>query len=169
LSGGAHPHDEGTASGAPDVNDYLPDADLAQLSKASELVIFGSVIKAQSGVLIAEDKTAEYTVYTVEVKETLRGTAAKTVDVALLTHLSKTEVRFESRPTPQIGDQAVWLLNPIAPEFKREGYVLTNLNSLIVAAANGSRLIGAPASSPAGKDIHKLGNLDALLAHLRAV
>jgi hypothetical protein len=150
------------------VGDALPDADLAELGRVSELVVSGQVVTAVDGVRIGSDAAAGHTVVTLAVGEVVKGDAGtKTVDVAMLTRIDGVPVVMEGRPTPKAGDRGIWLLQPIAPEFKREGFVLTNQNSQILAGEHG--LTGGVASSPSAREVERLGTLDRVLAHLRAV
>lgn len=113
-----------------EVDDYLPDASLADLGRASDLVVLGRVVGSVDGIRIGVDPNASYTIVTVAVDETLKGDArAKTVDVAMLTRLDGVALVFGGRPTPKLDDRGIWMLRPIAAEFGREGYVLTNQNS----------------------------------------
>ncbi|HEX5594713.1 MAG TPA: hypothetical protein VFX61_01630 [Micromonosporaceae bacterium] len=149
------------------MDDYLPDAGLKQLRDASDLVVLGHVVNTASGIRISEDPNVEYTILTVSVDEVLKGNAGKTVDVALLTHIRRAAVGFDGRPTPKRGDRGVWLLTAIAPEFKREGYVLTNQNSQLLVKSDGAGLIGGASSSPVAREIRELGGLPGVLNRLR--
>jgi hypothetical protein len=162
-----HTHD-GVDGANVDVNDYLPDASLAELSLASDLVVLGHVVAAAEGVRIGTDASAGYTVVTLAVDETLKGDAAtKTVDVAMLTHLNGDPAVFGGRPTPKVDDRGIWMLRPIAPEFGREGYVLTNQNSQILLGEKG--LTGGAASAQSAQEVRRLGDLASVLEHVRAV
>jgi hypothetical protein len=162
-----HTHDD--ADGATvDVGDYLGDAGLAELSQASDLVVSGRVAALVKGVPIGSEPSARYTVLTVAVDETVKGDARKkTVDVAMLAELRGVAVTFGGRPIPRVNDRGVWLLRRIAPEFGRDGYVLTNQNGQILAGAGG--LTGGAASSPSAREVKQLGDLTSVLDHLRAV
>jgi hypothetical protein len=167
-----HSHDD--AEGVPlAITDHLPDAGLAELSRASELVVLGRVVGAVEGVRIGSDASAGYTILTVAVEEALKGTErlsgdapAKTVEVAMLTHLDGAPVAIAGRPTPAIDDRGVWLLQPIAPEFDRRGYVLTNQNSQILVDEHG--LTGGVPSAPSAKEVAQLGDLPSVLDRIRA-
>jgi hypothetical protein len=149
------------------VGDALPNADLAELGQASDLVIFGHVVKVVGGVQIGSDADAGHTVVTIAVDEILKGNAeTKTVEVAMLTHIHGVPVEIVGRPTPKVDDRGIWMLRPIAAEFHRTGYVLTNQNSQILAGEDG--LTGGDPSSPSAQEIKKLGNLDSVREHLRA-
>jgi hypothetical protein len=149
------------------VSDVLPEADLAELSRASDLVVSGLVVAVVDGVQIGSDADAGHSIVTVAVDEIVKGHAGtKTADVALLTSIHGTPVGIEGRPTPKVGDRGIWMLQPIAPEFGRKGYVLTNQNSQILAREEG--LIGGEASSPSAREVKQLADLGRVLERLRA-
>jgi hypothetical protein len=161
-----HTHDK-VAGANVDVSDHLPNAGLAELGQASDLVVFGHVVGVTEGVRIGSDPNAGYTVLTLAVDETLKGDAGrKMVDVAMLTQLQGTAVVFGGRPIPKVNDRGIWMLRPIAPEFGREGYVLTNQNSQVLAGEDG--LTGGAASSRSAREITQLGDLTSVLDRLRA-
>jgi hypothetical protein len=166
TEGASHPHDN-VGGGNVDVDGYLPNAGLADLGRASDLVVLGRVVAAVQGVRIGSDARMGYTILTLAVDETLKGDAGKKmVDVAMLTQLDGAAVAFEGRPTPKVNDRGIWMLQPIAPEFGRKGYVLTNQNSQILAGEDG--LTGGAASSRSGREVAELGDLTSVLDQLRA-
>ena len=170
ANGGPAVAEAGSGQAVMDVDDYLPDADLAQLSTASDIVVYGRVVKTEPGVQIGEDKNAGYTIYTLDAGEMLSGNRAGTIEVAMLTHIEQSEVRLEGRPTPQVGDAGVWFLTAIAPEFGRDGYVLTNQQGLLLVDDGGARLVGGRESSPLAAEVKALGsNVGAVLERLRSV
>jgi len=166
ADGGEHVHDNANGANV-DVSDYLPNAGLAELSDASELVVSGRVVGAVGGVQIGENKDLEYTIYTIAVDEVVKGSAGESVEVALLTHIQRAPVVFDSRSTPKRGDRGIWLLTKIAPEFKRDGYVLTNQNSQLLVKPDGSGLTGGASSSLVAKEVKELGSLAGVLHRLR--
>lgn len=160
-------HQDGTEANT-DVDDTLHGAGLKQLATASDLVVRGRIAKAQPGVLIAKgDPTAKYTVYTVQVRDTVRGVKDKQVEVALLTEIGGGKVAVEDRPNPAVGDDVIWLLTKIAPEFDHKGYVLTNQSGLLLVKADGSVVSGLEGSSPVAKEAKALRTADQILQHLR--
>jgi hypothetical protein len=161
-------HADGTEANT-DTDDSLYGADLKKLATASDLVVRGKVSKAQSGVPLAKgDPTALYTVYTVQVSDTVRGVQAKQIDVALLTEISGAAVVVEERATPVVGSDVILTLTKIAPQFNREGYVLTNQTGLLVVGKDGNVVSGLANSSPVAKQAKALRTADQVLAELRS-
>ena len=151
-----------------DIDEHLPQAGLKQLTSESDLVVRGRVVRAKSGVLIAKDPTAKYTIFTIRVAEVVSGAKVSSVDVALLTELSGAPVRPEGRPAVGVGDDAVWLLTKIAPEFNRKGYVLTNQSSLLIVDDDGRVTGGSKSSAVAGEVAH-MKTVNEVLRYLRSV
>jgi hypothetical protein len=212
AGGGEHTHDGHDHGVTTVVGDVLPDADLAELGRASDLVVAGRVVAAVDGIQIGSDASADHTVLTVAVDEVVKGDAGtkdagtkdagtkdagtkdagtkdagtkdagtkdagtkdagtkdagtRAVEVAMLSRVQGVPVVIEGRPTPKVGDRGIWMLQPIAPEFGREGYVLTNQNSQILADEHG--LTGGVESSPSAREVKRLGDLGRVLEHLRA-
>lgn len=130
--------------------------------------MLGRVVRVDAGMTIGQNN-ATYALHHVEVQEVLRGTAAaKTVAVALLTHLDGNAITFAGRPNPPVGTQGVWLLRRIAPEFHQDGYVLTNQNSQLLLLPDGATLTGGSRNSAMARDAADLG-LTGVLQRLREV
>jgi hypothetical protein len=152
-----------------DTYDSVAAADLKGLAKASDLVVRGTITKAQKGVLIAKgDPTAKYTVFTVKVSDTVRGNKARQIDLALMTEISGTQVVVEDRPTPSVGSEVILVLTKIAPEFNREGYVLTNQSGLLLVKKDGTVVTGLDGSTPVAKQAKALRTADQVVAELRS-
>lgn len=168
---GAPRHLDGAAShdGNSDVDDYLAGAGLERLTTASDLVVHGQVVSAQGDVSIADDPTAQYTVFTVQVTEVIKGEMAKTVDVAMLTELEGAPFTPGARMTPKPGDDGIWMLTKIAPEFRYEGYVLTNNTGLLITQDDGDVLSGGSEGSAVSSEVKELQNTENLLDFLRTV
>lgn len=173
----SHPHDDdrsfyqhtdGTEANT-DTYDSIAGADLKGLAKASDLVVRGQITKAQKGVLIAKgDPTAKYTVFTVKVSDTVRGAKAQQIDFALMAEISGTQVVVEDRPNPDVGSEVILVLTKIAPEFQREGYVLTNQSGLMLVNKDGTVVAGLDDSAPVTKQAKALRTADRVLAELRS-
>ncbi len=161
-------HADGTEANT-DTYDSIASADLKGLAKASDLVVRGQITKAQTGVLIAKgDPTAKYTVFTVKVSDTVRGVQSQQVDLALMTEISGSQVVVEDRPTPVVGSEVILVLTKIAPEFEREGYVLTNQSGLLLVKKDGTVVSGLDGSTPVAKQAKALRTADQVLAELRS-
>lgn len=161
-------HADGTEANT-DTYDSIASADLKGLAKASDLVVRGQITKAQKGVLIAKgDPTAKYTVFTVKVSDTVRGVQSQQVDLALMTEISGSQVVVEDRPTPVVGSEVILVLTKIAPEFQREGYVLTNQSGLLLVKKDGTVVSGLDGSTPVAKQAKALRTADQVLAELRS-
>jgi hypothetical protein len=165
AEGHEHKHSAGSASANMDVDDYLPAAGLTELGSASDLVVRGRIVGAQGGVLIAKDPTAKYTVFTVRVAEVLKGAKAASVKVALLTEIGGGRVQVEGRPAVVVGDDGIWLLKRIAPEFNYRGYVLTNQQSLLVVQEG--KVVAGSADTTVGREVADLQTVDRVLNRLR--
>lgn len=114
-----------------EVDDPYASSSLFDLGTVSDLAVRGTVTGYRAGVQIGRDTDAAYTVYTVSVTETVFGPATKTVNVALLTELGGGPVTIQGRPKVEEGNDALWILTRIAPEFGLDGYVLTSTGGLI--------------------------------------
>lgn len=161
--------DDAASHANSDVDDYLPGAGLERLTTASDLVVHGQVVSAESGVSIADDPSAKYTVFTVLVTEVIKGEVAQAVDVAMLTELEGAPFVPAGRITPEPGVDGVWMLTKIAPEFGREGYVLTNHSGLLITQDDGGILSGGGEESAVSSEVEELRNTNNLLDFLRAV
>jgi hypothetical protein len=169
--GGADDGDRGAASDQPvtvDVEDALADADVATLSQASDTVVRGRVISADGGLRL-DDSSLRYTAFTVDVDEALAGTPADRVRVVLSTHTDGQEIAIEGRPTPQVGDEGVWFLTPIAAEFDHDGYVLTGQTGLLLLEGGEVTGGGTPGESPIAVEVERLDSPEAVVDHVRAV
>lgn len=154
------------------VRNPLMEADLATLSQASDLVVHGTVEAVETGVRIDGTELA-YSVFTVAVGEVLAGEAGGTVQVAAATESRGRDIEVEGRPPlPEEGDDAVWFLNELAPEFGREGYVLSSPTGLLAmdggSVATPEHTHGGEAP-PAISEAEELGSEGEVLDHLRSV
>lgn len=148
-----------------DVDPYLPEAGLQQLTVESDAVVRGTVVGEEPGVVVApDDPGAMYTIYTVRVEETISGPQTSTVDVAILTEIDGHPVQAED--AVQVGTDNIWLLTRIPPGFNRNGYVLTNPNGLLSVNSDGL-VEGAEKGSPVAKQVNKLQRAEAVLRVLR--
>jgi hypothetical protein len=150
----------------------LAQADLATLSQESDLVVHGTVEAIETGVRIGPPDLT-YSVFTIAVDEVLAGDGAGTVEVAAATRSRGQEIAVEGRPPlPDVDDDATWFLDELAPEFDREGYVMTSPTGLL--AMDGDT-VAVPQHTdgdeppPAISEAEALGSEDAVLDHLRSV
>jgi hypothetical protein len=100
-------------------------ADLTELRDVSDTVVFGRVAGTRFGAQLSEDPGADYTIYTLEVRETVaargrpdappKGQRTTLVEVAVLTHLEGAPLWLEEHLTPQEGQTGIWFLRQIAP------------------------------------------------------
>jgi hypothetical protein len=154
------------------VRNPLPGADLATLSHESDAVVHGTVEAVESDVQIGPPNLT-YSVFTIDVDEVLVGDGTDTVEVAAATGSRGHPINVEGRPDlPDVGDAAVWFLSELAPEFGRDGYVMTSPESLLVIDDDGA--VDAHdehthAESVALAEADELGSEDAVLDHLRSV
>jgi hypothetical protein len=150
-----------------DVDDHLPDADLAELAEESDLVVHGQVVDVKSGVELV-DADSLYRRIRLEVDETLVGEENDEVDVWFLTHLLGPEaVRLE--PVPEEGDSGVWFLMTIDPYFEVDGYVRTNQQGWLHVYGDASAVSAVRDDTPLGAEVEQLGSLDAVLDRLRGL
>jgi hypothetical protein len=171
---GAHADDRAATGDVPlvmQVDDPHAEADMATLSDASTTVVRGTVAAAETGVRFGmEDggNQLRYTQFTVDVDDVLAGHAGNQVRVVLSTHLGRRQVAIEGRPVPRMGDEGVWFLTPMAPEFGVDGYVLTGQAGLLLL--DGDEVIGGgPPDAPVRAEVERLGSAEAVVAHVRTV
>lgn len=88
--------------------------------------------------------------------------------MALLAEIGGGPVTVEYRPSPAVGDDVIWLLTKIAPEFQHKGYVLTNQSGLLLVRADGTVVSGLAGSSPVAKEAKTLRTADQVVQHLRS-
>lgn len=151
--------------------DSVPYTGMADLSQESDLVVHGSVAAVEPGVPMGATgaSTVEYSIFTIEVDEVLAGEGADRIEVALSTHFGGREVVLEGRPVPKVGDDGVWFLTEIAPEFERDGYVLTSTESLVLEAADAEAAgEGLAEDSSLLADVEELGSLEDVVDHVRS-
>lgn len=154
------------------VRSPLSQADLATLSQESDLVAHGTVEAVETDVRIGPPDLT-YDVFTVAVDEVLAGQGADTVEVAVATRSRGHEIAMEGRPPlPAVGDDATWFLDELAPQFGRQGYVMTSPSGLLAMDGDGFAAPEHPHGEeppPAISEADGLGSEDAVLDHLRSV
>lgn len=149
-----------------DVSDLLAGADMATLSQASDAVVRGTVVGTESRVRIDESHV-RYSTFTVEVAEVLAGAADEQVTVALTSHIDRQPVALEGRPMPEVGDEAVWYLTRIAPEFGYDGYRLTSGAGLLLLHDDEVVGGGIPGESPIADEVERLDSPEAVVDRAR--
>jgi hypothetical protein len=151
-----------------EVDDPYAQADMATLSQASDAVVHGTVVDAEPGLRLGTGQL-RYTAFTVEVDEVLAGSSGERVRVVLATHADGHEITIEGRPQPRVGDEGVWFLTPVAPEFGYEGYVLTGQSGLLLV--DGDEVVGGghPGESPIATEVERLDSPEAVVDHVRSV
>ncbi|MDX6238655.1 MAG: hypothetical protein QOG10_3470 [Kribbellaceae bacterium] len=160
-------HEDGSLANAI-VDDRLAGADLRQLTKNSDLVVHGRITAVEAGVPLAKgDPTAKYAVYTIQVRDTVRGKNQREVQLALLSEIEGARIVLEERPNPKVGDDVIALLTKIAPEFNHPGYVLTNQSGLMLVKPDGRVVSGIEGSSPVAAEAKSLRTVSEVLDHLR--
>lgn len=117
-------------------DDEYSAATLEEAAAATGLVVRGTVTGEKSGVQIGMDTSIRYTLFEVDVKEVLSGPEVTRVQVAISTEVDGQPMAVDGRVTPTVGDDIVWLLQPIAEEFGVEGYVLTAQTGLVHVVDN---------------------------------
>jgi hypothetical protein len=154
------------------VRSPLASADLATLTQESDVAVHGTVEAIEPGVRIGPPGLT-YSVFTIAVDDVLAGQASGTIQVAATTATDGHAVEVEGRPPlPEVGDDAVWFLNELAPEFGREGYVLSSPTGLVVMDGD---TVATPEHThddeepPALAEAAELGSEAAVLDHVRAV
>lgn len=166
---GATPARGGESAPAPTqvgIDDKLPRAGLEELASVSDLVVRGRVVGSKPGLeLVKDDPAAKYTSFTIQVDEAVKGGRPTRVDVALLTEVGGAPIQVEGRPSVKPGDEAIWLLTRIAPEFGFDGYVLTNQQSIL--PVNGTVVTTASSDTPLAREVAELKSTDRVLARLR--
>lgn len=120
---------------------------LATLGDVSDLVIQAKVTAVKHGIVASKgDPSATGRQYTVE----RTGKQGPDVTYVLVTEaLSGRPVTFPDQPNMEPGDEAIWVLDRIAPEFDMPGFVLTATNS-IFPIVDGK--IAVSSSFPAGQE-----------------
>ncbi len=161
---GQHEHSQ-TSPAQVIIEDYLPGAGLQRLAKESDLVVRGDVINTQTGVTFAGAPDAEYTLFTIRVEEVLTGGQLDRIQVFLLTEFGSAPFQPEGRPEMRLGDDGIWMVTQLAPDFGREGYVLTNQNSLLLVDKAGA-VSGGSASAAVAREVRKLARVEPLLKYL---
>lgn len=144
----------------------LPEADVATLGEESDAVVSGTVVEVESNVRIGP-AVLTYSVFTVEVDEVLAGEEVDRVEVAMSTRFRGQAVAMEGRPEPEVGDSGVWFLTELAPEFDREGYVLTSTESLVLLEDGGIGE-GLDEDSTLRAETEDLGSSEAVVDHVRS-
>jgi hypothetical protein len=171
--GGADDPDHAAPDDEPmemEVTDLLSGADMAELSQASDVVVRGTVTEAEAGLRIGEDRI-RYTAFTVEVAEALAGDPGGPGDrlrMVFTSHVGQQAIEMEGRPMPQVGDEGIWFLTRIDPQFGYDGYVLTGQAGELLL--DGDRVVGGgPADLPVGTEVDRLGSPEAVVDHVRDV
>lgn len=151
------------------VDDPYAQADMATLSEASDTVVRGTVTAAEPGPRVgSRQNPLRFTRFTVAVDEVLGGTAGDEVQVLLTTHVNGRPATMEGRPTPEVGDEAVWFLTPTRTEASIDGYVLTGQSGLLLL--DGDEVTGGGThDARVHSEVESLGSTDAVVDHVRAV
>lgn len=105
------------------------DASLDELGSVSDLVVKGSVTAVEHGIKIGSDQGVDYRVYTVAVSDAA-DVKTESVRVIVSEAMDGVPVTLENRPELSVGDEAIWSLTEIAPEFDYDGYVLVSASSV---------------------------------------
>lgn len=153
---------------AANVDDPYFEASLDELTTLSDLVLVGRVTRVEDGVRIGTDPATSYTVVTVEVGQLLKamsrsGASVKQVKVALLSRIGGSPFVIKGRPIPKVGDRALYLLKKIAPEFNLDGYVLTNIGSLLPVTGT---VIESSSEAVAAQEAGLLGQLNKVIQEI---
>ncbi|QHO69860.1 hypothetical protein BHD05_09610 [Marisediminicola antarctica] len=117
----------------------------------ADLVIRGEVIKIKHGIKLGEDKTVDYKAYTVTPTGSGKQSA---VNVIVSEAYNGIPVAFEGRPELEVGDEAIWTLTKIDPQFNYKGYVLVGSTSLF--PLDGDQIVG-DGDAPGQVEAAKLG------------
>jgi hypothetical protein len=150
-----------------EVSDPLAQEDIAGLTAASEAVVRGTVVEAEAGVRVGAEQV-RYTAYTVEVDEALSGAPADQIKVILSSQVQGRDVVVEGRPLPARGDEAIWFLTPIGPQFGYEGYVLSGQSGLLLF--DGDEVVGGGRpDGPVASEVERLGHPQVVVERVRSV
>jgi hypothetical protein len=149
-----------------EASDLLAGADMATLTQVSDTVVRGTVVDVATRVRI-DDSRVRYATLTVEVDEVLAGAAGDRVEVALTSHVGRQPVELEGRPMPEVGDEAVWYLTAVAPEFGYDGYRLTSGSGLLLLQDDGAVGGGIPGESPIAEEVERLDSPEAVVDRVR--
>lgn len=166
----AHDHDHGPNHEpvTMQVDDPFAQADMATLSQESDAVVRGTVVAADGGVRVGSSDRLLYTAFTVEVDEALAGAPGDRVEVILASEVDGRPVAIEGRPLPHVGDRGLWFLTAIAPQFQRDGYVLTGQSGLLLF--EGDEVVGGgPGKSAVAAEVARLDSPEAVVDHVRSV
>lgn len=112
------------------IDDPNANLDLRAIGRRATAVIVGTVAQRQDGVKGGDDPNVSYTTYTVQVQRSLRGSAAQTVKVTMMTSVAGEPLRVDGRPDLGVGSSAIWAITPLDPASGYEGYRLTTTFSL---------------------------------------
>lgn len=161
----ATPETEGTVT--MEVGDPLAGEDIAGLAAASQAVVRGTVVEAEEGVRVGGDHL-RYTAYTVAVDEALSGAPGVRIRVILASQMDGRDVVVEGRPLPDRGDEGIWFLTAIGPQFGYDGYVLTGQSGLLLFEG-GEVLGGGPPGAAVASEVEQLGDAQAVIERVRSV
>lgn len=109
---------------AVDVDEPHADAGLRELADVSDATPHARVAEIRSGLTLGEDQSVSYKAYVIE-PITDGGLRETTARVYVMDRLDDQQVSVDHRADLEVGEEAVWLLQRMAPEFG-EGYVLTS-------------------------------------------
>lgn len=104
-------------------------ASLDELGAVSDLVVRGSVTAVEHGIELGSDRGVDYKAYTVAVADAA-GVEVESVRVIVSEAMDGVPITLHNRPELSVGDEAIWCLTEIAPEFGYDGYVLVSASSV---------------------------------------
>lgn len=140
-------------------------ATLTELADASSAVVRGVVESSESGIALGESKDMTYTAFEVRVSDQYRGDAADVVKVYVSTTSQGRPLEIVGRTIPEPGEDSIWFLTTIDPQFGVDGYVLSIQAGGILVERDGA-IEHSHESTPL-EEASELGSLDAVASFLK--
>lgn len=136
-----------------EVDEPYANATLESVGAASDLVVRGTVTEITRSITMGTDRTVEYMAYTVD------DGSGREIAVYVTDRMDGVAVVFEGATTFSVGDEAIWALQTIDPQFGYDGYVLV---STISAFPIDGEAVESESDAPAASEANELGASRAL-------
>ena len=139
-----------------EVDEPHGNASLDDLGRVSDLVIKAKVTAITHDVLLGQDRSMSYKQYTLK-KTGKKGPS--NLDVFVSETIDQVPIAVENRSEIERGQEAIWSLTKLAPEFGRSGYVLSSSSGIFPIVKDNIKVTG---KSPAAHEVSRLGPDDVL-------
>lgn len=153
-------HSHGSDGVVLQLDEVYAQSGISDLADESSKVVVGTVTGAEAAPQLANDLELEYTIYTIEVSESLAGNAEPGEDlrVAMISGAGGERAIVPGRPLPDMGDTAVFFL--LAAPGLSDTYVLTSTGGGMMLFNGSGEITNDGGDSAALAEANVIGEID---------